>query len=279
MLFDLRGRGRRRMVRLIYTGLALLMGVGLVGFGIGGGFGGGGLFTSLKNGEGGVGGGPGYSKQIAKYRKLTQEQPKNVSVWENLAKNLYHEAGNEPYTTSAGVVTSKGQELFKQVAHAWSGYIALKPPKPNAELAQLVANVYGELGLNEPAKEVEVLEIVVAARPTSAALYAQLAQYAYKANNTSLGDLAAKKAVSLSPATERVRVKNALAEVKKNPSGEKAYTFSTNGKTYVGKLNSKGEIKGVEAVKTPAAPAKSSTSPTTKSTTTSTAPATTTKKK
>ena len=41
MLFDLRGRGRRRMVRLIYTGLALLMGVGLVGFGIGGGFGGG----------------------------------------------------------------------------------------------------------------------------------------------------------------------------------------------------------------------------------------------
>ncbi len=42
MLFDLRGRGRRRTVRVIYTGLALLMGVGLVGFGIGGGFGGGG---------------------------------------------------------------------------------------------------------------------------------------------------------------------------------------------------------------------------------------------
>ena len=30
MLFDLRGRGRRRTVRVIYTGLAVLMGVGLV---------------------------------------------------------------------------------------------------------------------------------------------------------------------------------------------------------------------------------------------------------
>ena len=37
MLFDLRGRHRRRAVKVIYIGLALLIGVGLVGFGIGGG--------------------------------------------------------------------------------------------------------------------------------------------------------------------------------------------------------------------------------------------------
>ena len=36
MLFDLRGRGRRRAVRVIYMGLALLFGVGFVGFGVGG---------------------------------------------------------------------------------------------------------------------------------------------------------------------------------------------------------------------------------------------------
>jgi hypothetical protein len=272
MLFDLRGRGRRRMVRLIYTGLALLMGVGLVGFGIGGGFGGGGLFTSLKNGE--EGGGTSFSGQIKKYQKLTREQPKNLSAWEGLTKNLLHEAGGEQYVSSTGAVSSKGRVLFKEASQAWDSYVALNPPKPNVELAQLMETVYSEAGLNEPAKEVEILQIAVAAKPTSAALYAQLAQYAYKANKVSLGDLAAKKAVSLSPATERVRVKNALAEVKKNPSGEKAYTFSTNGKTYVGKLNSKGEIKGVEAVKTPAAPAKSSTSPTTPSTKTSTTSAT-----
>ena len=53
MLFDLRGRGRRATVRVIYIGLAVLLGVGLVGFGIGGGFGGGGLLSAATNNEGG----------------------------------------------------------------------------------------------------------------------------------------------------------------------------------------------------------------------------------
>lgn len=267
MLFDLRGRGRRRTVRIIYTGLALLMGVGLVGFGVGGGFGGGGILSGLNNGEGG-GGGASYSSQIKKYRKLTQEQPKNPGPWENLAKLIYREAGNEPYTTSSGEVTSKGKELFKQAAEAWSGYIAANPPKPNVELAQLMANVYGEAGLNNAAKAVEVLQIVVAARPTSAALYAQLAEYAYKANNVRVGDLASEKAVALAPASERKRVKTALAEVKANPSGEKTYTTTTNGKTYVGKLNSKGELKATEVKTTPTTTGKASTTSSTGTSTT-----------
>jgi hypothetical protein len=265
MLFDLRGRGRRRTVRVIYTGLALLMGVGLVGFGIGGGFGGGGLLSSIsKEGEGG--GGASYSKQIAKYRKLTQKKPSDVSAWENLAKNIYHEAGQEPYTTSAGAVTSKGKELFKQASQAWSSYVALKPAKPNVELALLMANVYGEAGLNEPSKEVEVLQVAVAARPNDAAFYAELAEYAYKAHNEGLGDLASGKAVSLAPASERARVKAELAEVKANPSGEKSYTTTTNGKTYTGKLNSKGELQATEAKGTSSASTKTSTASTKTST-------------
>jgi hypothetical protein len=244
MLFDLRGRGRRRTVQVIYVGLALLMGVGLVGFGIGGGFGGGGLLSSInKEGEGG---GSGYAKQIAKYRKLTKEQPGDANAWENLAKNLVHEAGSEPYTTSAGAVTSKGKELFKQVATAWSSYIALNPPKPNTELAQLMEGVYSQEGLNEPSKEVEVLQIVLAARPTYGAGYAALAEYAYKAHNTRLGDLSSEKAVSLAPASERTKLKSELAEIKANPSGEKTDTTTTNGKTYAGKPNANGELKATE---------------------------------
>jgi hypothetical protein len=244
MLFDLRGRGRRRTVRVLYTGLALLMGVGLVGFGIGGGFGSGGLFNSLTNNEGSSS--ASFSSQIKKYRKLTQEHPSDASAWENLAKYLYHEGGSEPYTTSAGEVTGKGKELFKQVAQAWSSYIALDPSKPNSELVQLMTNVYTELGLNEPAKEVEVLQLAIVDRPTSTSLYAQLAEYAYKAKNTRIGDLASEKAVSLAPATDRTRLKKELAEVKANPSGEKTYTTTTNGKTYTGKLNAKKELEGRE---------------------------------
>ena len=52
MLFDLRGRGRRRTVETLYIGLAVLIGVGLVGFGVGGGCGGGGILNASNNNEG-----------------------------------------------------------------------------------------------------------------------------------------------------------------------------------------------------------------------------------
>jgi hypothetical protein len=247
MLFDTRGRHRRRAVRVIYIGLAVIFLLGFVGLGVGGGFGSGGIFSAFTKEEGG--GSTSYSSQIKKYRKLTEKQPNNIGAWESLTRNLLHEAGGEQYETSAGAVTSKGKELFREVATAWNGYVALNPPKPNVELAQQMELIFGESGLAEDAKEVEVLQIAVAARPTDAALYASLAEYAYKAKNTSVGDLAAEKAVSLVPAAEKKRVKSELAEIKANPSGEKSYTTTTNGKTYVGKLNSKGEVKA-EAVTT-----------------------------
>jgi hypothetical protein len=245
MLFDLRGRGRRRTVRVIYVGLALLIGLGLVGFGVGSVGSGGGLFSSLTSSEGSSA--ASFSSQIKKYEKLTREQPKNASAWEGLTKNLLHEAGGETYTTSEGVVTSKGKALFARASQSWSSYIALNPPKPNTELAQLMVNVYGEAGLNEPAQAVQVLQLVVAARPT-ASYYSQLAIYAYKAKNQRLGDLSSEKAVSLAPSNQRVRLKKELEELKKNPSGEKAYTTTTDGKTYAGKLNSKGELKEAHEV-------------------------------
>jgi hypothetical protein len=227
MLFDLRGRHRRRAVRLIYTGLALLMGVGLVGFGIGGGFSGGGLLNAANNNEGSSS--ASFSSQIKKYQKLTTEQPNNVSAWEKLASAQLHEAGGEAYVTQAGVVTSKGKELFAQVARSWNSYIALNPAKPNPELAERMVTVFGEQGLNEPAAAVQVLRIVVAARPTSASLYASLAEYAYKAHNTREGDLASEKAISLAPAAERTRLRSELAALKKNPTGSATSTAKTTG--------------------------------------------------
>ena len=50
MLFDLRGRGRRRTIQVIYASLALLMGGGLVFFGIGGNTSGG-LFDAFQGGS------------------------------------------------------------------------------------------------------------------------------------------------------------------------------------------------------------------------------------
>jgi hypothetical protein len=258
MLFDLRGRGRRRTVRVLYTGLALLFLVGFVGFGVGGGFGSSGIISGL-GGEGGAGGGPNYKAEIKKYAKLTQRQPHDIAAWEKLIKAQFLLGGGEAYQSSQGVVTSKGKELFQQISESWSGYVAQNPPKPNLALAKQMLGVYGEEGLDKPSQAVEVLQIIVAAEPNSKSYYAYLADYAYKAKNTRVGDLASEKAVSLAPAAERTRLKSELAELKTNPSGEKTYTTTTNGKTYAGKLNSKGELKSAIELKSPAKTGTSST--------------------
>src|ERR1700730_9956583 len=121
MLFDRRGRGRLRTVRIVYTGLALLMGVGLVGFGVGGGLGGGGLLNAASNNEGSNS--ASFSSQIKKYRKITERQPSNLVAWEKLTEAQLHEAGGEAYVSSTGV-TSKGKELFHQAAQSWTSSLA-----------------------------------------------------------------------------------------------------------------------------------------------------------
>jgi hypothetical protein len=255
MLFDLRGRHRRRAVKVIYIGLALLIGGGLVLFGVGtGGGSGGGLLNAASENEGS--GGKSFADEIKKYEKTLRTQPKNVAAWEKLTLAQLHEAGGEAYVNPAtGAPTAKGRELFTQASHSWESYLALNPPKPSTELAKLMVRVYGAEGLNQPAAAVQVLQLVVAAEPNSASFYSQLALYAYKAKNPRVGDLASAKAVSLAPAARRAALKKELESVKKSPEGGETFTTTTNGTTYTGKANGKG---GIEAT-----PVKSTTQPTT----------------
>jgi hypothetical protein len=249
MLFDLRGRGRRRTVQVIYVGLALLMGVGLIGFGIGGGFGGGGLLTAASSNEGANS--ASFASQVKKYKKIVAKQPNDVSAWEALTSAQLHEAGGEAFVSN-NKLTSKGKELFSQIAQSWSSYLALSPPKPNLTLAKEMVRVFGEEGLNQPAAAVQVLQVVVAAEPQSASLFGALAQYAYKAKNTREGDLASAKAVSLAPAADRVRLKKELAEIRKGPAGAETLTATTGGKTVKVKPGANGTLTGTTTTSTPA---------------------------
>jgi hypothetical protein len=242
MLFDLRGRGRRRLVQVIYIGLAALIGLGLIGFGIGGGFGGGGLFTAATNNEGGSK--SSFQSEIKKYEKLTRQQPQNIAAWEKLTLAQLHEAGGESLVQN-GQLTRKGKELFVQAASSWRSYLALNPPKPSAQLAANMQRIFGEEGLNEPSAEVQVLQIEVAARPESAALYASLAVAAYRAKNTGVGDLAAAKAVSLAPAAQRVRLKDELKRIKEHPNGTEQTAASESAQPFKVKTSPGGKITAV----------------------------------
>jgi hypothetical protein len=265
MLFDLRGRHRRRAVKVLYVGLALLIGGGLILFGVGAGTGGGGLLNAAT--ESGGSGGSTFASQIKKYEKTLQKDPKNATAWEKLTLAELHESGGEAYANATtGAPTTKGKELFAKASRSWESYLAQNPPKPSTELAKLMLRVYGAEGLNQAASAVQVLQLIVAAEPNSAAYYAQLAEYAYKAKNTRVGDLASSKAVSLAPSTDRARIKQELEAVKKSPSGGETFTTTTNGTVYTGKANGSSGIQAT-AVTTTAQPAKTSTGKTTSTST------------
>jgi hypothetical protein len=242
MLFDLRGRGRRRTVQVIYVGLAIIFLLGFIGVGVGGGFGSGGILSAFTNSEGT--GGTSYSSEIKKYEQLTKREPSNVAAWEKLLQAQLHEAGGEAYVTRTGV-TSKGKELYIQISSSWKHYLALNPSQPSVSLAKEVLEVFTEEGLNDPASAVQVLQIIVAAEPSSTHYYSFLADYAYKSKNTRVGDLASEKAVALAPAAQRERLKTELAELKKNPTGSaESAVATTNGKAFTVKSGGNGTYTG-----------------------------------
>lgn len=217
MLFDLRGRGRRRTVKAIYIALALLLGGSLVGFGIGSNTSGGGLVDALlgKNGGGGsTSPDKALDKQIANALKATRLRPRDPAAWATLSRLRFQRA-----SIGDGVQSQSGRQRLVLATQAWERYLALGPKKLNTDLAQQMTQAYGLRGLNQPAKAVRAMRIVTAqTKPPNTNLYQQLAALAYLAHQTSTGDLAADKAVQLAAANMRTALRAALKRVKADPA-------------------------------------------------------------
>lgn len=232
MLFDLRGRGRRRTVRVVYSGLALLFLLGFVGFGVGS-FGGGGIAELF--GEGKSNNETDYSSQLKKAKKLTEEQPNNPAAWSGLIHYAVLQSGtgaNYIRSTTEEGFSPKAQPLLMQIQTAWQHYLKLNPHNPNPELAAEVLRIYSTGGgLSDPPETVKLLKIKIADQPPSATLEYELASAAYSANDVAEGDRAAKRALALAPAGERTILKNYLAKAKAAGSaqihGTKAGTTSS----------------------------------------------------
>jgi hypothetical protein len=261
MLFDLRARGRRRTVQVVYVSLALLFLVGFIGFGVGVGGGGGSPVEAIFGGKEGSANSS-YAKQVSEAEKRTKLHPNEAYAWAKLSEALFHNAnGSEFYDEEKQQFTAKGKEQLTKVVNAWNRYVALKPANPPLTIADDMVRVFGEEGLNQPAEAVAALQLVIPTKPPSVGLYGDLAKYAYQAKNVSVGDLAAQKTISLTPASKRKEVEVELAELKRNPTGNPAnneYTGTTNGKVYTVKVGEKGAgtvIKTSVAPTTTKAPA------------------------
>lgn len=213
MLFDLQSRGRRSAVKVIYLGLAILMGGGLVLFGIGTGTGGGGLFDVFNGSSSST------SAQVSSTEKHAAREvrlhPQDPKGWADLARARYQTAGlggNYDQTTNA--FTSDGRAKLATAATAWQRYLKLDPQHPDATLARLMATAYSQDGLDQPADAATAIEIVTEQQP-SAAAYATLAEYAYLAGQMRKGDLASGKAVQLEPAAQQRSLRTQLASIRR----------------------------------------------------------------
>jgi len=108
MLFDLRGAGRRRTVKVVYIMLAFLMGGGLVLFGIGGDVSGG-LVDAITERGTGDDGSDRFRKQEAAALKRTQANPEDAAAWAALARARFQLAGiGENFDPAKGTFTKGG---------------------------------------------------------------------------------------------------------------------------------------------------------------------------
>jgi len=210
MLFDLRGSGRRKTVKAVYLSLAILMGGGLVLFGIGGEVSGG-LVDAITGSEGTS------STNVDTYRKRAREaeartrtDPTDAAAWAAAARARYQVASaGEFFDQAQGTFSEPGKEQLRLATAAWEKHLALDPKPPDDSVASMMVQAYSQVGLNDPVKAVAAQEIITEERP-KAATFATLAILAYQAGQTRKGDLASKEALALVGEDEKETLKAEL---------------------------------------------------------------------
>ena len=213
MLFDLRGRGRRRAVQAIYLSLALLMGGGLVLFGVGGATSGG-LLDAFKSSSGQTSVDKVFQERVDKAEAGIKARPSNPKAWAELTRVRFQQAGSgNGFDPNQGAFTDKGKEDLQGAASAWNKYLTLTD-KPDDGVAALMVQAFSTSGLNQPGEAVSAMEIILDRRPETGPLYVQLASLAYQAGQTRKAELASKKALALTPKDDREQVQAQLDAAK-----------------------------------------------------------------
>jgi hypothetical protein len=213
MLFDLRGSGRRTTVKVVYVTLAILMGGGLVFFGIGGDVNGG-LFDAITGTNSGASSDEStFQKRAEAAQRKAQATPKDPEAWAEVVRARYQLArAGDNVDPNTGRYSAAGIAQLKLADQAWQKHLALKPDPPNDSVATIMVRAYTQ-GLNDPVKATTAQEIVAEARPKSGT-YADLAALAFAAGQINKGDLATKKAIELADPADRETLKAELKEAK-----------------------------------------------------------------
>lgn len=204
MLFELGGK-RKRFIQVIYVFLALLLGIGLVGLGIGGDANGG-IFNALGIGGDDVQSDPGIDDQIERLEADLAANPEDAAALAKLARARFNAAQIAVGSDEEGnaSVTDEALSKYEGAVEAWEDYLETDPPKPDDDVAGLIVQAYANLaGTSESSAETEAQlagafaasQIVADARPSSGT-FATLATWAYFAGETKAAEQAREDALA-----------------------------------------------------------------------------------
>lgn len=202
MLFDLQSPGRRRVIKVVYALLAILLAVGLVGFGIGSDATGG-----LSEVFGGGSPDTGFEDEIEDAEKRASEQPRNERAQLELV-TLYIQQGNQQLEVDSATgqtsLTPEAEESYGKAADAWDAYLKLKPAKPDDGTALQMANTFFLLAQSQSTaadaraeieNAAEAQQVAVDANPTRGN-YGNLALYLFFAGDFAAAEQAVSEAIA-----------------------------------------------------------------------------------
>jgi hypothetical protein len=218
VLFDLQSPRRRRFIRVVFGGLALIFAISFVFLGVGTG-GGGFSFSDL------FGGGSGSSStafdgDIKDAQAKLAVNPNDTTTLASLVQLQYSAANSN--TDSNGAPTSDGVEHLREAADAWNKYVKASKGNISPTAAVYALNTFDLLArldfsqartdtsttealadinaaVDDWKSAAQAQQVLIEKQPnkTTSNSYATLAQYLYLAGDTKGGDQAAAQAKAI----------------------------------------------------------------------------------
>jgi hypothetical protein len=226
VLFDLQSPRRRRVVKFVYGGLALLLGAGLLVGTFGSGGGNGNILDQIFGGGGNSSASSAFDDQIKQAEQKLAVNPQDQQALISLV-TLQVQKGQ----TELDVDQSTGQQSptvdsttdFQKAADSWATYLKTNPNKPNFAAATQVAQAYLFLAESSTTASeadanlkgaADAQKVAAEQQPTLGSL-SSLAQYLYFAGDTAAADQAGKEALAKADASQKTQLEQSLAQIKK----------------------------------------------------------------
>jgi hypothetical protein len=216
VLFDLQSPRRRRVVRVVFGGLAAVFAISFVGFGVGTGGGSGGFLNNLFGGGGGSSSSA-FDGQISAAEKALATNPSDTAAQGQLVQLHYSAALQD--ASSSGQLNSDGVQHLRQGADAWNKYVKSTKGDVTPTAALYALQTFDQLGsidfqkarsdtstsealldvnaaVSDWKSAAQAQQILILKEPKKATAnsYARLASYLYLSGQTQAGNRATAQA-------------------------------------------------------------------------------------